>query len=188
MPKALSRFPAMALSIGLVFLALLLACGGSDTPSTAPVPSASANPTPHSTAQTDLSTPLPPATPPIAQATPETERPTPTPVLANTSPEMDRETLVVLYNATGGAEWWNNQNWLSDAPMREWAGVDTDDNGRVRGVTLGERYLGGELPAELGNLANLTRLDLYQNHLSGELPAELATSSIWKCCASAKTS
>ena len=45
----------------------------------------------------------------------------------------DRAALVELYNATDGANWTNNTNWLSDEPMREWHGVVTDEGtgGRV---------------------------------------------------------
>ena len=94
-------------------------------------------------------------------------------MLAPTSPETDREALVALYNATGGAEWWNNQNWLSDAPMREWP-VSTPTTTAVSGgLTLGERLLSGEIPPELSSLANLRELYLSGNQLSGEIPPEL---------------
>ena len=43
----------------------------------------------------------------------------------------DRAALVALYNATGGANWGNNGNWLSNAPMGEWHRVTTDSDGRV---------------------------------------------------------
>ena len=33
--------------------------------------------------------------------------------------------------------------------------------------------MSGEVPAELGSLANLEELSLYVNQLSGEIPAEL---------------
>ena len=39
-------------------------------------------------------------------------------------------------------------------------------------VTRGNQ-LTGEIPAELGNLANLQSLYLYNNQLTGEIPAEL---------------
>ena len=43
----------------------------------------------------------------------------------------DRAALVALYNATGGANWGRNLNWLSNAPMWQWSGVITDSDGRV---------------------------------------------------------
>ena len=39
----------------------------------------------------------------------------------------DRAALVALYNATDGPNWVINENWLTDAPLGEWYGVDTDD-------------------------------------------------------------
>ena len=93
--------------------------------------------------------------------------------MAQTSPETDREALVALYNAAGGPEWYSNENWLSDAPIGEWQGVTTGHNGRVIELNLGENRLSGEIPPELGNLANLERLQLGANQLSGEIPPEL---------------
>ena len=96
-----------------------------------------------------------------------------TPAGAETSPETDREALVALYNATGGPNWDSSDNWLSDVPIGEWFGVTTDDNGRVTELRLSENLLSGEIPAELGNLANLETLVLQVNRLSGEIPPEL---------------
>ena len=85
----------------------------------------------------------------------------------------DRAALVAFYNATGGANWHNNRNWLSNAPMGEWHGVTTDADGRVTELVLSYNQLTGEIPAELGNLAKLTGLALDSNQLTGEIPAEL---------------
>ena len=68
------------------------------------------------------------------------------------SPESDREALVALYNATGGPNWSNNTNWLSDAPLSQWYGVTTDGTGRVTRLELQSNSLSGELPPETGNL------------------------------------
>ncbi len=87
--------------------------------------------------------------------------------------EGDRANLVALYNATGGPNWERNNNWLSDMPISQWSGVTTGYNGRVTGLSLPENQLSGEIPPELGNLANLTELLLYENQLSGEIPPEL---------------
>ena len=85
----------------------------------------------------------------------------------------DRAAMVALYNATGGANWTNNTNWLTNEALSEWHGLDTDANGRVTGLRLENNGLIGEIPAELGDLTNLIALRLYSNSLSGEIPVEL---------------
>ena len=89
------------------------------------------------------------------------------------SVETDREALVELYNATGGPNWTNRTGWLSSAPMGEWHGVTTDGKGRVVRIDLGRNELNGQLPDEVGNLAELTYLALWGNDLSGPVPSSL---------------
>lgn len=62
---------------------------------------------------------------------------------------------------------------LSDAPLGEWYGVTTDDNGRVTGLGLSDNFLIGEIPQSLGQLQNLQELNLSADHLSGSIPAWL---------------
>ena len=86
------------------------------------------------------------------------------------SVETDRAALVALYEATtGGFDW---DNWLCEAPLDQWAGVTTDENGRVTGLEL-DNNMRGSIPPELGNLDKLQRLDLSGNELSGLIPPEL---------------
>ena len=99
--------------------------------------------------------------------------PTPLPTAAPTPDADDRTALVALYEATDGANWTSNDNWLSDRPIGEWYGVTTDRNGRVTELLLSENQLSGEIPTELGNLTNLEWLGLGRNRLSGEIPGEL---------------
>ena len=70
-----------------------------------------------------------------------------TPVVPASS-DSDREALVALYDTTGGEQWANSENWLSDRPPGEWHGVITDDDGRVVQIVLPDNGLIGELPAE----------------------------------------
>ena len=93
--------------------------------------------------------------------------------VAAQSAEQDRKALEALYNATGGSDWSNNTNWLSDEPLEEWRGVSINSDGRVTALLLSENNLTGTIPPELGNLDALTRLDLYSNGLAGSIPAEL---------------
>ena len=85
----------------------------------------------------------------------------------------DREALVALYNATGGPNWTDNTNWLSDEPLGSWYGVTTDESGRVTELDLFSNQLNGSIPVAVGNLSNLQGLNLSQGLLSGSIPAEL---------------
>ena len=75
----------------------------------------------------------------------------------------DRAALVALYNATGGVNWTNNTNWLSNEALSEWYRVETDEDGRVTALRLNDNELSGEIPAELGNLTRLSHLALWGN-------------------------
>ncbi|MDE2878622.1 Ig-like domain-containing protein [Candidatus Palauibacter soopunensis] len=86
----------------------------------------------------------------------------------------DREVLEALYEATGGPDWANRRNWLSDAPLGEWHGVEVDGQDRVVYVSLSANGLRGRIPAELGELASLETLDLYRNGLTGPIPPTVA--------------
>ena len=88
---------------------------------------------------------------------------------------VDRAALVAFYNATGEANWTNNTNWLTNAPVGQWYGVTTDDNGRVTNLDLNDNQLSGTIPPQLGNLANLRSLSLRDNQLSGEIPPEVGS-------------
>ena len=104
-------------------------------------------------------TPMPTAT---ATATPEPED--------TGSIETDRAALVALYNATDGENWANNENWLSDRPLWDWYGVNTDHLGRVSWLGLWDNELTGSIPPELGSLTNLEGLYLGGNELTGSIP------------------
>ena len=96
-------------------------------------------------------------------------------IYAYRMPQVDREALVAIYNATGGANWTNNANWLTNSPLGQWHGVTTGSNGRVTSLSLPENGLTGEIPVELGNLTDLAMLDLDANQLGGEIPGELGS-------------
>ena len=167
-------------------------------PVIAPTHSPTVLPTPITPASTQIPTltPIPsPTNIPLHTPTPGptlTTTPTPTPSAA----ERDRETLIAIYNATGG-HWQFERNWLTSAPISEWFGVQVDDAGRVvrldltnrdmfsqippqfgeldelRHLNLDHNGLVGEIPPELGNLKNLRYLSLYNNELNGTIPPEL---------------
>ena len=92
----------------------------------------------------------------------------------DTTVATDRAALVAFYNATGGANWTFNTNWLSNEPLSEWRGVTTNDDGRVTELDLRNNQLTGEIPVE-SQLAQLESLALGSNRLKGEIPVELGT-------------
>ena len=64
--------------------------------------------------------------------------------------------------------------WGADTSITAWRGVQSGgEPRRVRGLLLADLGLNGTIPAELGLLAALTRLDLDGNDLGGEIPPEL---------------
>ncbi|MDE0395413.1 MAG: Ig-like domain-containing protein [Gammaproteobacteria bacterium] len=87
--------------------------------------------------------------------------------------DPQRTGLVALYEATGGPDWTNATNWLTDAPIGAWYGVSTDDDGQVVGLDLAGNGLTGPIPPELANLTNLSSLRLQSNDLSGPIPREI---------------
>ena len=94
-------------------------------------------------------------------------------VTNNPSTFSDREILEMLFKATGGEKWTRRDKWLTDAPLGEWYGVQTNAEGYVTNVTLVVNNLTGRLPSSLGSLINLEKLLLHSNSLTGPIPPEL---------------
>ena len=166
----------LSVVLALALTAALAACG-SDEPSGVTGPDRTAS-TPTETPASPARTPTTPVSGDAPTATDAPEPATATaPPAASGSAETDREALVALYNATDGENWDESDNWLSDAPLGEWAGINTDDDGRVTVLNLEGNGLSGEVPPELGSLSNLSWLMLNGNGLSGEIPAQLGNLS-----------
>ena len=87
--------------------------------------------------------------------------------------ESDRAALLALSNATGGPSWTDNTNWLTDAPLGDWYGVEMDGDGRVTLLQLVGNGLTGPIPPQLGNLDQLRWLIIEANPLTGSIPSEL---------------
>ncbi|MCH7670191.1 MAG: leucine-rich repeat domain-containing protein [Acidobacteria bacterium] len=88
-------------------------------------------------------------------------------------PETECESLVTLYDATGGDQWTQRTGWLTDPDPCTWYGVTCSAGSVVTGLVRIGNQLSGSIPAELGNLTNLEFLFLGGNQLSGSIPAEL---------------
>lgn len=92
-------------------------------------------------------------------------------------PGLDREILVDFYNKLDGPGWINVANWLTEAPLNEWSGILTDEEGRVTTLSLNAVNMRGVIPPEVGDLSKLETLSLLKNHLSGPIPPELGNLS-----------
>ena len=82
----------------------------------------------------------------------------------------DRTALEALYDATGGSNWFDSANWMTDEAVGELYGVTTDHEGRVTRLELSDNALSGPIPSELEGLEKLQVLDLGGNRLGGEIP------------------
>ena len=86
----------------------------------------------------------------------------------------ERLSLSRLYFRWHGKSWRESRNWLTDAPLEHWHGVDVDsETGKVSGLLLANNGLRGQLGPELGVLTNLETLDLSGNSIRGTIPPEL---------------
>ncbi len=91
--------------------------------------------------------------------------------------EQDSLALVALYNSTDGSNWTCgcNDGWLSE-PVEQWNGITIEDN-RVVEIflfTYDACGLNGILPAEIGHLSQLKKLNILSSvNLHGNLPEEI---------------
>ena len=116
--------------------------------------------------------------------------PTPTPGPTNNT--VDRLALMAFYDATKEHSNWDKIKERIEReggvctfgdpsrPLNEWCGVTINSEGRVIEFELWDhgQWLRGMIPAELGDLEELTVLNLSRNRLSGEIPAGLDTDGL----------
>lgn len=82
--------------------------------------------------------------------------------------------ITSLYEATNGPEWTGAQNW-GDASVGtcEKEGITCNQYNQVTKIVLESKGLTGSLPAGIGFLDRLTKLDVSNNAIGGLLPADL---------------
>ena len=85
----------------------------------------------------------------------------------------ERADLAGLFEALGGRNWQNSANWLTDAPLASWYGIQVDETGRVIGIDLSNNRLSGRLPSHIGRFPHLRFLRFDGNRLTGPIPPEL---------------
>ncbi len=107
----------------------------------------------------------------------------------NAIPQSQRDALIALYNSTNGDSWTINLNWKA-APLaadgfalrgteNTWFGIACNaSNTTVTGIQIAGNNLNGPLPAQLGDLPDLSELSIYYNPLlTGGIPVELGSLS-----------
>ena len=92
-------------------------------------------------------------------------------------PGEERKILEMFYDSTQGDVWEQSGGWNTEDDLRDWHGVDTDEDGNVRSLRLPDNGLSGDTPSALkcfSELSGLSELALWDNdELSGKVPDEL---------------
>jgi Leucine-rich repeat (LRR) protein len=88
--------------------------------------------------------------------------------------QTECEALEALYISTAGDSWTDKNNWLRSYDVESWFGI-TLSGSNVDRVLLQNNNLDGTLPVEIGDLTNLTMLNLSGNLLTGGIPIEIGT-------------
>ena len=89
------------------------------------------------------------------------------------TPNTDKHVLQLLYTSTDGRYWDDKTNWNSDNPLRIWYGIDADARDNVTQLLLQSNDLSGNIPTEIGELANLRNLNLSDNDIRGSIPTQI---------------
>ncbi len=84
------------------------------------------------------------------------------------------EDCAILLGARDALAWTAFLDWTEDVPIADWAGVTVGGApDRVQELRFYRKGLAGIIPPELGDLTNLTHLELRDNRLTGVIPPEL---------------
>jgi len=77
-------------------------------------------------------------------------------------PLTDRDVLMLIFEKTNGEGWRTNarENWGSELPLEQWAGVKVNAEGRVTELRINNDSIMGHYPAEIGLLTELNTLVL----------------------------
>ncbi|MEH6763250.1 MAG: Two component regulator three Y domain protein [Aequorivita antarctica] len=84
--------------------------------------------------------------------------------------KQEKQVLLDFYSATNGQAW--NITWNLEEPVTNWYGV-TVENNTVTDIHMLFNNIDGSLPASLGQLKSLKKLELSFNPISGNIPVEL---------------
>ena len=94
---------------------------------------------------------------------------------------IQRYALATLYYATGGENWVEDVDWLSDEPVCFWnssavqQGRCSDDASVLTGLGLVTNELKGTLPPEISHAKEIQTIFLFENSLQGTIPIQYFT-------------
>ena len=74
--------------------------------------------------------------------------------------KKERDALIAFYNATGGDNWTNNENWCTESPVEDWYGITVDEDGLVYSIFMWNNNLVGEIPDDIKYLQQMRSLTL----------------------------
>jgi Leucine-rich repeat (LRR) protein len=77
--------------------------------------------------------------------------------------QREREILMLLFQATNGANWIHKDGWTQETDICSWSGITCQDGSTVDTISLGSNHLVGSIPKEIFELSNLKTLSLYSN-------------------------
>ena len=87
--------------------------------------------------------------------------------------KRERETLITIYYALDGDNWYINDNWCSDKPLSEWYGIRLGVDGYIEDLSLQCNNLSGAIPKDIVNLKNLVALNFADNNDITIIPNEV---------------
>lgn len=90
--------------------------------------------------------------------------------------------LTTFYQSTGGDQWTDNTNWLSNRPLEEWYGVNAGGVkfSYVNSLYLSNNNLTGQLPEVLAVLMDkASYIHIGENYLSGDIPQVIKEHPQW---------
>lgn len=104
------------------------------------------------------------------------------------TPEEQKQALIDLYNTMGGPNWNDNENWLSDRSLREWAGLYVGLSEDVMSISI--TGASGEFPASLAKIMDVAdRIIISGNEnwasgnltysINGKIPKEITQHPRW---------
>lgn len=89
----------------------------------------------------------------------------------------DQEILVKIFVAMNGPNWkdFQKENWLSEKPIGDWKGVETNEEGRVIKLELSADSVTELVPIEIAGLTELEELSIFINNdgITNDVPAEI---------------